>query len=198
VVHSWIVVAGAVLIGLVVARTVFGAVGKLLWLVVAIGLLALGAGTAAGGLSGLQARADCVQEYPQLGSGLVNELEHGCRLHPAPAPAVLAARLRRQGIGARAVTGAQVRGLHLAGNTAVPAGVVAAVVPTQSTQRFVVLYTTGHATAERVERQVSARLRQAGIGLSTYGSHLGVDGSVVYLDATSATQTPVTNAVTGI
>jgi hypothetical protein len=192
------VVAAAVLIGLVVARIVFGAVGRLVWLVVAIGLLVLGAGTAAGGLSGLQARADCVQRYPQLGSGLVNELEHGCRVHPAPSPAQLAAALRRQGIGARAVTGAQVHQLHLAGNTAVPAGVTAAVVPTRSTQRFVVLYTTGHATAERVKRLVAARLSRTGIGLSTYGSHLGVNGSVVYLDATSATQTPVTNAVLGI
>jgi hypothetical protein len=145
----------------------------------------------------LAPRADCVQRYPQLGPGLVHELEHGCRLHAAPSPTALAAALRRQGIGARAVTGAAVHQLHPQGVT-VPAGVTAAVVPTESTQRFVVLYTTSHATARRVKRLIVARLRQSGFGLALDSSHLGINGSVVYLDATSATQTPVTDAVTGI
>lgn len=195
--HSWLIIGGAVLVALVVARTFLGAVGRLVMVLVVLGVLVLGAGTAVGGLSGLRERADCVQRYPQLGSALVNEIEHGCRVHSAPAPAVLAAALRRQGIGARAVTGAAVRELHHQGLT-VPAGVTAAVVPTQSTQRFIVLYTTSHATAQRVKRLIAARLNQSGLGLALDSSHLGVDGSVVYLDATSATRTPVTDAVTGI
>jgi hypothetical protein len=195
--HSWLIIGGAVLIALVVARTVFGAVGRLVGLLVVIGVLVLGVGTAAGGLSGLRERADCVQRYPQIGSALVHEIEHGCQVHPAPSPAVLAAALRRQGIGARAVSGAPLHHLHPEG-LSVPAGVTAVVVPTQSTQRFLVLYTTSHASAERVKRLIAARASQNGIGLLLDASHLGVDGSVVYLDATSVTQTPVTNAVTGV
>lgn len=194
--HSWLIIGGAVLVALVVARTFLGAIGRLVMVLVVIGVLVLGVGTAVGGLSGLKERADCVQRYPQIGSGLVNEIEHGCQVHPAPSPAGLAARLRRQGIGARAVTGAALRLLRPDG-VSVPAGVTAAVVPTQS-QRFVVLYTTSHASALRVRRLIAAQARQQGLGLLLDGSHLGVDGSVVYLDATSATQTPVTDAVTGL
>jgi len=188
--------AGAVLVALVVARTFLGAIGRLVMVLVVIGVLVLGAGTAAGGLSGLRERADCVQRYPQIGSALVNEIEHGCQVHPAPSPYVLAAALRKQGIGARAVTGAAVRQLHPAG-VSVPAGVTAAVVPTQG-QRFLVLYTTSHASAEHVKRLIASQASRIGVGLLLGRSHLGVDGTVVYLDATSATQTPVTDAVTGL
>jgi hypothetical protein len=195
--HSWLIIGGALLIALVVARTVFGAAGRLVGLLVVLGVLVLGVGTAAGGLSGLRERADCIQHHPQIGSALVHELEHGCQVHPAPSPTALAAALRRQGIGARAVTGAAVYQLHPQGLT-VPAGVTAAVVPTERSQRFVVLYTTSHATAKRVKRMIAARLRQSGIDLALDGSHVGVDGSVVYVDATSPIQTPVANAVTGL
>jgi hypothetical protein len=195
--HSWLIIGGAVLVALVIARLFLGAIGRLVMVLVVLGALVLGVGRAVGGLSGLQQRADCVQRYPQLGSGLVDEIEHGCQLHPAPSPAVLAAKLRRQGIGARAVSGTQIGGLHLSGGLTVPAGVTAAVVPTNG-QRFVVLYTRNHATAERVKREIASRVTAGGIVVPLDGSHLGVDGSVVYLDATSVTQTPVTNAVTGL
>ena len=194
--HSWLIIGGAVLVALVVARTFLGAIGRLVMALVVLGVLVVGVGTAVGGLSGLRERADCVQRYPQIGSALVNEIEHGCQVHAAPSPYVLAARLRTQGIGARAVTGAALQQLHPDGVT-VPAGVTAAVVPTQG-QHFLVLYTSSHANAERVKRVVSSQASQIGVGLLLVGSHFGVDGSVVYLDATSATQTPVTDAVTGL
>ena len=194
--HSWLIIGGAVLVALVVARTFLGAIGRLVMALVVLGVLVLGVGSAVGGLSGLRERADCVRRYPQIGSALLNEIEHGCQVHPAPAPYRLAATLRKQGIGARAVAGTALRQLHPDG-VSVPAGVTAAVVPTQG-QHFLVLYTSSHATAERVKQLISSQASQIGIGLLLGGSHFGVDGSVVYLDATSATQTPVTKAVTGI
>jgi hypothetical protein len=195
--HSWLIIGAAVLVALAVARTFLGAIGRLVMVLVVIGALAFGVGSAVGGLSTLRERADCVQRYPQLGSALVNEIEHGCQTHPAPTPTALAAALSKQGIGARAMTGMPLRSLHVEG-LAVPAGVTAAVVPTQINERFVVLYTTSHAAALRVKRLIASQARRRGITLPPGSSHFGVDGSVVYLDGISGLQTPVTDLVTGV